>query len=45
MYVICVRATALRRGPETPDDPKIALFRDWLIKSVTPGAKAPPPAG
>jgi LysR family glycine cleavage system transcriptional activator len=30
---------------ETADDPKIALFRDWLIKSVTPGAKAPPPAG
>jgi len=30
---------------ETADDPKIALFRDWLAKSVTPGAKAPPPAG
>jgi LysR family transcriptional regulator, glycine cleavage system transcriptional activator len=30
---------------ETADDPKIALFRDWLIKSVTPGMKAPPPAG
>jgi LysR family transcriptional regulator, glycine cleavage system transcriptional activator len=30
---------------ETADDPKIALFREWLIKSVTPGAKAPPPAG
>jgi LysR family transcriptional regulator, glycine cleavage system transcriptional activator len=30
---------------ETADDPKIALFRDWLTKSVTPGAKAPPPAG
>jgi LysR family glycine cleavage system transcriptional activator len=30
---------------ETADDPKIALFRKWLIKSVTPGAKAPPPAG
>jgi LysR family transcriptional regulator, glycine cleavage system transcriptional activator len=30
---------------ETADDPKIALFRAWLIKSVTPGAKAPPPAG
>ncbi len=30
---------------ETADDPKIALFRHWLIKSVTPGAKAPPPAG
>jgi LysR family transcriptional regulator, glycine cleavage system transcriptional activator len=30
---------------ETAETPKIALFRDWLIKSVTPGAKAPPPAG
>ena len=33
-------------APEgTADDPKIALFRGWLVKSVTPGAKAPPPAG
>jgi hypothetical protein len=30
---------------ETADDPKIALFRDWLMKSVIPGAKAPPQAG
>jgi LysR family transcriptional regulator, glycine cleavage system transcriptional activator len=30
---------------ETADDPKIALFREWLIKSATPGAKAPPPVG
>ena len=25
---------------DTADTPKIALFRDWLIKSVTPGAAA-----
>ncbi|HZS81713.1 MAG TPA: transcriptional regulator GcvA [Stellaceae bacterium] len=30
---------------ETADTPKIALFRDWLIASVTPGAPAPPPPG
>src|SRR6202044_2082166 len=28
---------------ETADTPKIALFRDWLIGSRTPGAGAPPP--
>ncbi len=28
---------------ETADTPRIALFRDWLISSVTPGAVAPPP--
>jgi LysR family transcriptional regulator, glycine cleavage system transcriptional activator len=28
---------------ETADTPKIALFRDWLIASVAPGAVAPPP--
>ena len=28
---------------ETADTPKIALFRDWLLASVTPGAVAPPP--
>lgn len=28
---------------ETADTPKIALFRDWLIGSVTPGSLAPPP--
>lgn len=31
-------------APETTaDTPKIALFRDWLIGSVAPGAVAPPP--
>jgi LysR family glycine cleavage system transcriptional activator len=30
---------------DTADAPKIALFRDWLIASVTPGAVAPAPAG
>ena len=31
-------------APEaTADAPKIALFRDWLIGSVAPGAVAPPP--
>ena len=31
-------------APETTADmPKIALFRDWLIGSVVPGAIAPPP--
>jgi LysR family transcriptional regulator, glycine cleavage system transcriptional activator len=31
-------------APETTaDTPKIALFRDWLIGSVGPGAVAPPP--
>jgi LysR family transcriptional regulator, glycine cleavage system transcriptional activator len=29
---------------ETADTPKIALFRDWLFASITPGAAAPPPA-
>jgi LysR family glycine cleavage system transcriptional activator len=28
---------------ETADTPKIALFHDWLIASVTPGTVAPPP--
>jgi LysR family glycine cleavage system transcriptional activator len=28
---------------DTADTPKIALFRDWLLASVTPGAVAPPP--
>jgi len=28
---------------DTFDTPKIALFRDWLIGSVAPGAVAPPP--
>lgn len=28
---------------DTADLPKIALFRDWLIASVAPGAVAPPP--
>jgi len=28
---------------ETADTPKIAIFRDWLMASVTPGAVAPPP--
>ena len=28
---------------QTADAPKIALFRDWLIGSVAPGALAPPP--
>ena len=28
---------------EAADMPKIALFRDWLIGSVAPGAVAPPP--
>ncbi|MBV9523691.1 MAG: hypothetical protein JO010_12905, partial [Alphaproteobacteria bacterium] len=28
---------------ETADAPKIAMFRDWLIGSVAPGATAPPP--
>jgi LysR family glycine cleavage system transcriptional activator len=28
---------------ETADTPKITLFRDWLIASVEPGAKAPAP--
>src|SRR5580698_10628736 len=28
---------------DTADTPKIALFRDWLLASVTPGAIAPPP--
>lgn len=34
-YIVSPEATA--------DTPKIALFRDWLIGSVTPGAVAPPP--
>jgi LysR family glycine cleavage system transcriptional activator len=29
---------------ETADTPKIALFREWLLASVTPGSVAPPPA-
>ncbi len=28
---------------ETADQPKIKLYREWLIKSVAPGAAAPPP--
>jgi len=28
---------------DTADTPKIALLRDWLLASVTPGAVAPPP--
>jgi LysR family glycine cleavage system transcriptional activator len=28
---------------DTAGSPKIALFRDWLIGSVTPGSLAPPP--
>jgi hypothetical protein len=28
----------------TADDPKITLFRQWLIDSVGPGGVAPPPA-
>jgi len=34
-YIVAPEATA--------DLPKIALFRDWLIGSVGPGAVAPPP--
>jgi LysR family glycine cleavage system transcriptional activator len=34
-YIVVPEATA--------DTPKIALFRDWLIGSVAPGAVAPPP--
>jgi LysR family glycine cleavage system transcriptional activator len=34
-YIVAPEATA--------DTPKIALFRDWLIGSVCPGAVAPPP--
>ena len=34
-YIVAPEATA--------DTPKIALFRDWLIGSVAPGAVAPPP--
>jgi len=34
-YIVAPEATA--------DAPKIALFRDWLIGSVAPGAVAPPP--
>src|SRR4051812_3981651 len=34
-YIVAPEATA--------DSPKIALFRDWLIGSVGPGAVAPPP--
>ncbi len=30
---------------ETADVPKIALLRDWLIASVAPGSRAPPPPG
>ena len=30
---------------ETADAPKIALVRNWLIASVTPGSRAPPPPG
>src|SRR5690348_883650 len=30
---------------ETADAAKIALFRDWLIASVAPGSRAPPPPG
>ena len=35
-YIVVPEATA--------DLPRIALFREWLIKSVAPGAVAPPPA-
>ena len=35
IYIVAPEATA--------DTPKIALFRDWLIGSVAPGAVAPPP--
>jgi LysR family glycine cleavage system transcriptional activator len=28
---------------DTADSPRIALFREWLIASVTPDAVAPPP--
>jgi LysR family glycine cleavage system transcriptional activator len=35
-YIVAPEATA--------DAPKIALFRDWLIGSVAPGAVAPPPS-
>ena len=28
---------------ETADTPKVARFRDWLVASVTPGSRAPPP--
>jgi LysR family glycine cleavage system transcriptional activator len=34
-YIVTPEATA--------DDPKIALFRQWLIDSVEPGGVAPPP--
>lgn len=34
-YIVAPEATA--------DTPRIALFRDWLIASVAPGAVAPPP--
>ena len=34
-YIVTPEATA--------DTPRIALFRDWLIGSVGPGAVAPPP--
>lgn len=34
-YIVAPEATA--------DTPKIALFREWLISSVGPGAVAPPP--
>jgi LysR family glycine cleavage system transcriptional activator len=34
-YIVAPEATA--------DSAKIALFRDWLINSVAPGAVAPPP--
>ena len=34
-YIVAPEATA--------DSAKIALFRDWLISSVAPGAVAPPP--
>jgi LysR family glycine cleavage system transcriptional activator len=34
-YVVAPEATA--------DAPKVALFRDWLMQSVGPGAVAPPP--
>jgi LysR family transcriptional regulator, glycine cleavage system transcriptional activator len=30
---------------ESANAPKIALFRDWLIASVAPGSRAPPPPG
>jgi LysR family glycine cleavage system transcriptional activator len=30
---------------ESAETPKVALFRDWLVASVAPGSRAPPPPG